>query len=229
MRAGAIVVAAGAGDRLGAAVPKALVPAAGRPLVVWSVDSLVASAGVGPVVVVAPPGYEDAVAAALGSANRVHAVVPGGATRQRSVAAGLAALPDDIDVVLVHDAARPLLTSAIVDRILVALGANDAAIAAVPIPDTLKRAGGGGLVEATVDRSDLWGAQTPQGFRADVIRRIFAEADEAELDSATDCAGMAERRGVAVALVDPGAPNLKVTTPADLALVVALLGGARIA
>lgn len=223
------MVAAGLGERLGGSSPKALVMVAGRPLVAWSVHSLVMSPGVGPVVVVAPPGHEDALAAALGSADRVHAVVAGGVTRQRSVALGLAALPDDIDVVLVHDAARPLVTPAIVERVLAALGTNAAAIAAAPVPDTLKRAGADGLVLATVDRYDLWGAQTPQGFHADVIRRVFAEADDAELDSATDCAGMVERRGVPVALVDPGAPNLKVTTPADLAIAVALLGAARIA
>ena len=95
--------------------------------------------------------------------------------------------------------------------------------------DTLKREDGGGVIHETVDRAGLWGAQTPQAFRAHVMRDVFAGADDAELDAATDCAGMAERRGIAVRLVDTGRPNVKVTVPSDLALVEALLGGARIA
>jgi 2-C-methyl-D-erythritol 4-phosphate cytidylyltransferase len=106
---------------------------------------------------------------------------------------------------------------------------HDAIIAAAPVADTLKRADAQGNVDATVDRAGLWGAQTPQVFRAHVIRSVFATADDAELDSATDCAGMAERRGIGVAMLDPGAPNMKVTTQADLRLVEVLLGSGRIA
>lgn len=229
MGAGAIIVAAGSGERLGHGMPKALVRVAGRPLVTWSALAIAAARGVDHLVVVAPPGDEKGVAAAIGDCVPVHAIVPGGSSRQRSVAAGIAALPDDVDAILVHDAARPLVTSAMVDAVLDAIGGHEGAIAAAPVADTLKREAGDGLVGETVDRGGLWGAQTPQAFRADVIRRVFDDADDAELDAATDCAGMAERRGIAVRLVDTGAPNVKVTVPADLTLVEALLGGARIA
>ena len=201
MRTGAVIVAAGSGDRLGAGVPKAFVRAAGLPLVTWSVRAFEDARDVTAIVIVCPPGQEREMSAAIGTHGMVHAIVPGGSSRQRSVAAGIAALPHDVGAILVHDA--------------------DA--------DTLKRADAQGNVDATVDRAGLWGAQTPQVFRAHVIRSVFASADDAELDSATDCAGMAERRGIGVAMLDPGAPNMKVTTQADLRLVEVLLGSGRIA
>ena len=229
MGAGAIIVAAGSGERLGYGLPKALVRVAGRPLVAWSAAAMAGARGVDTMVVVAPPGDEKGIAAALGESLSVHAIVPGGSSRQRSVAAGIAALPDTVDAILVHDAARPLITSAMVEAVLAGLDSHDGAIAAAPVADTLKRAAADGVIGETVDRAGLWGAQTPQAFRAQVIRDVFADADDAELDAATDCAGMAERRGIAVRLVDTGRPNIKVTVPADLALVEALLGGTRIA
>lgn len=229
MRAGAIIVAAGSGERLGAGMPKAFVRVAGLPLVAWSVRALEAAPSVGPVVVVAPPGAEREMAAAIGRGAQVHAVVPGGSSRQRSVAAGIAALPGDLDAIAVHDAARPLVTPRMVERLVRGLSSADGVIAAAPVADTLKRARPDGTVGATVNRAGLWGAQTPQVFRAATIRSVFAQADDAELDSATDCAGMAERRGIPIALVDPESPNLKVTTPADLRLVEVLLGSGRIA
>jgi 2-C-methyl-D-erythritol 4-phosphate cytidylyltransferase len=227
--AGAIIVAAGSGERLGFGVPKALVRAAGRPLVTWSAEAIAGARGIDAVVIVAPPGDEKGVAAALGESIPIHDIVSGGTSRQRSVAAGLAALPAHLDAILVHDAARPLITRAMVEAVLDGLADYDGAIAAAPVADTLKREGPHGVVGETVDRSGLWGAQTPQAFRAAVIRGVFADADDAELDAATDCAGMAERRGIAVCLVNTGRPNIKVTVPADLALVEALLGGTRIA
>ena len=229
MGAGAIIVAAGSGERLGYGMPKALVRAAGRPLVAWSASAIAGARGVDALVIVAPPDDERGVAAALGEALRIHAIVPGGSSRQRSVAAGILALPHDVDAILVHDAARPLITSAMVEAVLAGLETHEGAIAAAPVADTLKRATTGDQIAETVDRSGLWGAQTPQAFRADVIRRVFDDADDDELDLATDCAGMAERRGIAVRLVDTGLPNMKVTVPADLVLVEALLGGTRIA
>ncbi len=229
MGAGAIIVAAGSGERLGTGLPKALVRAAGRPLVAWCAIALSAARGVDALVIVSPPGEEKAIAAAIGDLVRVHAIVPGGTTRQRSVAAGIAALPTDVDAILVHDAARPLVTPAMVESVLAGLAFHDGAIAAAPVTDTLKREGADGMIDRTIDRVGLWRAQTPQAFRADVIRGMFDEADPIELDTATDCAGMAERRGVMVALVNPHSPNLKVTVPADLALVEVLLAGSRIA
>ncbi len=216
----AVIVAAGSGTRLGADIPKALVPLAGAPLVAWSVRAFAGCAGV---VVTAPPGYETDIADALDDAPVPVWVIPGGATRQRSVAAGLAHVPADATRILVHDAARPLVTPQIVAAIADALADVDGAIAASPLADTLKRAGDGDLIAATIDRAGLWRAETPQGFRADVIRRVFAEADDDTLDTATDCASMAEAAGVPVRLVASPTPNPKVTTPADAVIVAALL------
>lgn len=216
----AVIVAAGSGSRLGAHIPKALVPLAGAPLVAWSVRAFADCDGA---VVTAPAGWEADIADALADAPLPVVVVTGGSTRQRSVAAGLAALPDDATRVLVHDAARPLVTREIVAGVAAALDEVDGAIAATRVADTLKRAGADDLVTATVDRTGLWHAETPQGFRAEVIRRVFAAADDAVLDTATDCASMAQAAGVAVRLVASATPNPKVTTPADAVVVAALL------
>ena len=218
----AIIVAAGAGVRMGAAVPKALMPLAGRPMLAWSLDALRASPRVGTVVVVAPPGLEGEVAAVAGGDV---VVVPGGASRSASVREGLRATPADAAVVLVHDAARPLVSAELVEAVLDGVEGADGAIAAAPAADTLKRAGEGLLIEDTVPRQGLWAAQTPQAFRALALRDAVEEAAAAgTLDTATDCASMVEARGGRVRLVESRTPNLKVTTPADAALAEALLG-----
>ncbi len=228
MRTAAVIVAAGSGERLGARLPKALVPVAGLPMVTWSARALAEAPEVECIVIACPPGGEDDMAAAVAGHAQVHAIVPGGTSRQRSVAAALTAVPDDVEAILVHDAARPLITPALVSRLIAQLRSAPSVIAATPVADTLKRAGASDRVEATVDRAGLWGAQTPQAFRAETLRWVFADADDAELGSATDCAGMAERRDVQVLLHDPESPNFKVTTPADLRLAEVLLGTGRI-
>lgn len=225
MKAAAVVVAAGMGVRMGAGVPKALMPLCGRPLVAWAVDALDACPGVEAIVVVAPPGHEEEMRAAAGGSAKLVAVVPGGSTRSRSVAIGLAALPA-CEVVAVHDAARPLATAEGIARVIAAVEGADGAIAAAPLADTVKREDAGAIA-ATVDRAGLWLAQTPQAFRHAVLAEAFAAADAAALDAATDCAWLVERAGGRVRLVDLGAPNLKVTTPADVALAEALLGAAH--
>ena len=217
----AIVVAAGAGVRMGAEVPKALMPLAGRPMLAWSLDALRASPRVGAVVVVAPAGLEREIAAVAGPGATV---VPGGASRGASVREGLRAAPADAAVVLVHDAARPLVSAALVEAVLDGVEGADGAIAAAPAADTLKRAGEGLVIEGTVPRQGLWAAQTPQAFRALALRdAVEAAAADGSLDAATDCASMVEARGGRVRLVESRRPNLKVTTPADAALAEALL------
>ncbi|HTI32589.1 MAG TPA: 2-C-methyl-D-erythritol 4-phosphate cytidylyltransferase [Miltoncostaea sp.] len=217
----AIVVAAGAGVRMGAAVPKALMPLAGRPMLAWSLDALRACARVEAVVIVAPPGLEAQVGEVAGDAATV---VPGGDSRAESVREGLRAAPAGAALVLVHDAARPLLTTALVDAVLDGVEGADGAIAAAPAADTLKRAGEGSLIEGTVPRQGLWGAQTPQAFHLHVLAAAVEAADEeGRLAAATDCASLLEARGGRVRLVESRAPNLKVTTPADAALAEALL------
>lgn len=217
-----MLAAAGSGQRLGAGGPKALVEVGGRPLIAWSLAALAAAASIRGVVVAAPPGHEDAMRELAPGA----AVIAGGATRAESVSLALDAVEGD--AVAVHDAARPLLTAELVDRLLSRLWGSGAecVIAAAPIADTIKRAGEGGAVARTVSRDGLWGAQTPQVFRVDALRAAQASAREAgELEAATDEAALIERAGGTVLLEPSGGPNLKVTDPGDLAVAEALLKG----
>jgi 2-C-methyl-D-erythritol 4-phosphate cytidylyltransferase len=219
----AILVAAGSGVRMGGAVPKALTPLAGRPMLAWSLDAL---SGTGAVVVVAPPGHVAQAAAIVHERCPGAAVIEGGPSRAESVAAGLAAIPGEAEVVLVHDAARPLLTPEIVGAVVAGLAGADGAIAARPVADSLKRArrGDDPVIATTVDRASLWAAETPQAFRAPALRRALAAARaEGRLATATDCASLVEAAGGRVRLVLTPGPNLKVTTPADLALAEHLL------
>ncbi len=228
----AVIAAAGSGERLGAGGPKAFVPLAGRPLVEWSIAAMRA-AGVRSIVVACPPGHVHD----LGGHDLV--VVDGGATRAQSVANALAAVGTEL--VAIHDAARPLVTPELIEGVVATLVADpeaDGAIAATPVTDTIKRVGAkpparGSLVahglnkeprevEATVDRSGLWAAQTPQVFRVAALRRAL-EADSAQVETATDEAMLIEAAGGRV-LIHPSLPeNLKVTTPRDLRLAELLL------
>ncbi len=218
----AIIVAAGSGSRLGADRPKALVDLAGAPLVAWSARAF---RGCRSIVIAAPPGHEEDVAHALEALDLPPTmVVTGGATRQHSVRIALERIPPEAERILVHDAARPLVTPRIVRAVRDALDTEVGAIAASPVADTLKRATEDEhVVSGTVDRAGLWRAETPQGFRADAMRAVFAAADDATLAAATDCASMMERAGHRIRLVDSVTPNLKVTTTADAVVVAALL------
>jgi 2-C-methyl-D-erythritol 4-phosphate cytidylyltransferase len=224
----AILVAAGAGVRMGAGRPKALIPLAGRPMLAWSLDALERSARIDGIVVVVPDGAVDEARAALGPRAAAWTIMPGGDSRAASVRAGLGAAPHELERVLVHDAARPLLRAELVGAVLDGLEGADGAIAAAPVADTLKRVGDDLLVTGTVRREGLWGAQTPQAFAAAPLRRAVEGAAAAgRLHEATDCASLVEAAGGRVRIVPSGAPNLKVTTPADLAVAEALLAGAR--
>jgi 2-C-methyl-D-erythritol 4-phosphate cytidylyltransferase len=214
----ALIVAAGRGERLGSSAPKALVALSGRPMLEWSVAALHAADGIGAIVVALPGEALDAAPAGC-------VAVAGGAERSHSVRAALAAAPQDAGVVLVHDAARPLLTPGLVDRCLRALeedGGWDAAIAAAPVTDTVKRAPDGLRVTETLVRSELWAVQTPQVFRRAALERALDRPD-AELAAATDDAMLVERDGGRVRVVESPAENLKVTTPVDLRLAELLL------
>lgn len=169
------------------------------------------------IVLVVPEGWEEPATLLADDlvAGKVAAAVTGGSTRAASVAAGLGAVPDEADLILVHDAARPFATPELVSRVLEALGHADGAVPGVPVTDTVKRVSGGLVVE-TPDRSQLVAVQTPQGFRADVLRRAHAQTVEV-LAAATDCASLVEAAGGTVAVVEGDPANLKVTTPADLA------------
>jgi 2-C-methyl-D-erythritol 4-phosphate cytidylyltransferase len=218
----AVIVAAGRGDRLGLDRPKAFAKLKGRPLLAESLERLEASEWVEAIVLVAPPEWEEPsilVAEEIG-AGKVTACVPGGETRADSVRAGVAEVESDALVVLVHDAARPVLPEEVVERVLAPLGEGwDGAIPALPVADTLKRAAEDGSVIETVDRVGLHAVQTPQAFLAPVLR----EALGGDLGDASDCATLVERGGGRVRVVEGDRRLLKVTTPADLAFVETLL------
>ncbi len=174
----AIVPAAGSGQRLGGPGPKALLPLGGVPMLVHAVRELSAAASVSLVVVAAPPDRVEETGRLLAGshAGAELSVVAGGATRVASVRAALDVLPPDVDVVLVHDAARPLAPSSLADAVVAAVHAGaDAVVPGVPVPDTVKRVEGD-VVTSTVDRSDLRAVQTPQGFRRDVLDRAHRAA-----------------------------------------------------
>jgi 2-C-methyl-D-erythritol 4-phosphate cytidylyltransferase len=220
----ALVVAAGAGARLGIDRPKAFAPLGGRPLLAESLERLDACPWIDAIVVAAPPGWEEPAILLSEelATTKVVACVTGGSTRAESVRAALEEAADEALVVVVHDAARPLVDDAVVERVLEPLSQGyDGAVPGLPVSDTLKRVAGGAVVE-TLPRGDLVRVQTPQAFLAGSLRRAFV----GDLAPATDCASLVERAGGRVAVVD-GDPRLaKVTTPADLALVGTLLGAA---
>lgn len=221
---GAIIVAAGRSERMDG-VDKLwieLADASGRsrPLIAYSISAFAGCPAVQRIVIVTT---DDAVDRARSLARdegweRVCAVVPGGARRQDSVRAGLAALPDAAWV-LVHDAARPLVTAALIERSLAEARETGAACCAIAVPDTVKERDERGFAARTLDRSRLWLAQTPQTFR----RGLLADAHRQAAGDATDDAALVEALGVQVRLCRGSARNLKVTSPEDLAIVQALL------
>jgi 2-C-methyl-D-erythritol 4-phosphate cytidylyltransferase len=223
MSVAALVVAAGRGERLGQTIPKAFVPLLGKPLLVRSLEAMAAVAELQRVVVVVPPDELERFAA-LELPGPVEAV-PGGAERQDSVAAGLAALPASIEWVAVHDAARALVAPRDVTRAIAAARETGAALLAVPARDTIKRVRDGAVVE-TPARDHCWAAQTPQVFRAELLREALAAA-RAEGLVATDDAQLVERLGVTVRVVEGDPRNIKITLPEDLATAEAWLRAAQ--
>ena len=221
----AIVVAAGEGHRLGAGGPKAFVLLAGRALFLHSVERLAGIPGLLEQVLVVPPGTAGRVQEEWGSEwrrLRVSRVVEGGKRRQDSVAAGFAAVSKKAEIVLIHDAARPLVRTADAVRVVEAAERDGAALLAVPLADTLKREGPAGRVAETLERRGLWQAQTPQGFRRGTYAAALERAMHLRIE-VTDDAAMVERAGGTVTLVEGDPSNAKITTPADLAAAEALL------
>ena len=216
----AVLVAAGRGERLGEDRPKAFVRLGELPLLAESLRRLDESEWIDSVVVVAPPEWEEPailLAEEIG-ASKVSACVTGGATRTESVRAGVADVPDDAAVILVHDAARPLLPPEVVPRLLDALGEGfDGALPGLPVADTVKRVHDGAVAE-TLRRDDLVAVQTPQAFVAAVLRAALASGEEG-----TDCASLVEAAGGRVKVVAGDERLLKITTRADLERVAAWL------
>ena len=229
MRADAIVVAAGRSTRMGG-VDKLATEVGGRPLLAWTLDALAAAPEVARLVVVTADERLAEVAGAAWLPAKVIDVVAGGARRQESVHAGFLALdrddPDAAGVVLVHDAARPLIDPALVASVADATARYGAAIPIVPVAETLKRIDGGRVV-GTVDRDGLGSAQTPQGARRDLFRAAWGRFPADGPDTFTDEAALLEAAGILVHVVAGDPDNLKVTLPADLRRAAGVLTGVR--
>ena len=219
----ALIVAAGSGQRLGAGGPKALVELSGRPLYAWSVDAFRRATRIDRIFVAVPPGQ-------AGQFEEPGIItVEGGETRSHSVANGLAAITADGDpgMVVVHDAARPLVSPALIDGAVIVLDSDPvlhALIAAAPMTDTVKRLGEDGIVVETLDRSELVSVQTPQVFRIPNLQAAIAAGD---LSAATDDASLVEAVGGSVGVIESPSGNIKVTVPADLELAALLLERSR--
>lgn len=222
-RAGAIILAAGVGRRLGADIPKAFLPIGERTILSVATAAAGACPLVGDVVIAVPPGYEELAREQVARTGASTVVVTGGTTRRASVHAALMALPD-VEVVAVHDAARPFASPDLFTSVIEAVvDGVDGAIPLVPIADTVKRIDGERVV-ATLDRDELGLAQTPQAFRF-VALRLAHERAEASGEDATDDAKLVEREGVVV-VVRGDPDNVKITTMRDLALAQIRMGGA---
>jgi 2-C-methyl-D-erythritol 4-phosphate cytidylyltransferase len=217
----AVLAAAGSGERLGADRPKAFVRFGDLPLLAESLRRLDDSDWVDSIVVAAPPGWEEPailLAEELGC-SKVSSCITGGATRAESVQLGLREVPEDAAVVLVHDAARPFLEEAVIERVLAALNEGwDGAVPALHVPDTVKRVEGERVVE-TLNREQLRAVQTPQAFVASVLRSAY----EGDVAGASDCASLVEARGGRVKVVEGDPRLVKITDAADLERVAALL------
>ena len=223
----AIIVSAGQGARFGDdGVPKTFRPLAGVPMFVHSVRAFEAVPSIAGIVLVVIENwleYAMEISMREGTRSTVE-ITPGGETRRASVRAGLARVPAECERVVVHDAARPLVTVQLIEASLAGLKDADGAICAVPLADTLKRAPNA-VVEETVAREELWRAQTPQAFTAQVLRDAHARTDDAD---ATDDATLVEAAGGRVVIVPGDERNIKITTPADLELAEALMQGTRV-
>jgi 2-C-methyl-D-erythritol 4-phosphate cytidylyltransferase len=215
----AVLAAAGRGERLEADRPKAFAALRGRPLLAESLERLEASGWIESIVVVAPPGWEEPVillAEELGC-GKVVASVAGGETRGESVRIGVAEVSEDAAVIVVHDAARPLVTDEVIERVVTPLSQGwDGAVPGLPVVDTVKRVAEDGAVVETLARGELVTVQTPQAFVASALRDALASNSVGE---ATDCASLVEAKGGRVKIVAGDLQLRKVTTPEDIALV----------
>jgi 2-C-methyl-D-erythritol 4-phosphate cytidylyltransferase len=225
VRAEAIIVAGGAGKRLNSKVPKAFVMLKGRPLISYSLKVLNAHKDIDGIVLVGVKDHLKGFDRIARKFKKVHAVVAGGLKRSDSVKCGLRALSPDCTVVLVHDAARPFIDHAMIDRLIASLKKAKAAIVGVPVKFTVKKVDRKDLlIQDTPSRDLLWEAQTPQGFHKDILAKAHAKKFNEE---ATDDAVLVERMGGKVRMVMGSYRNIKVTTPEDVILAKQLLMGTR--
>jgi 2-C-methyl-D-erythritol 4-phosphate cytidylyltransferase len=224
MQVNAIIVAAGEGKRMGAGAPKPLLPLAGKAILLRTLEAFAASS-VGKAIIVVSEPERSKFQRLLGAAKlgRLEWTLQnGGARRQDSVACGLAAVDSDCEIVVVHDAVRPLVAPGLIDRCVDAAAKEGAAVAGVPVADTIKLVSRARTIESTPPRDALWAIQTPQAFRLSLLREAHRRA-AAERVEVTDDAMLVERLGEKVVVVEGERRNLKITTPEDLAAAEALL------
>lgn len=219
-----MVPAAGSGARFGGETPKQFLPLAGVSVLRRSLLAAASAPEIGAIVIAAPEGLIARAREEARGIDKVAGVVAGGATRVHSVANALAALGSEPEVVVVHDAARPLAPAAVFSRTIAAARANGGAITGVPLHDTVKRAGADLRVQETVARDGLWRIQTPQAFRTELLRRAHREAQEKGWE-ATDDAALVEKVGGTVVVVEGDTMSFKITNPEDFALAERLLRG----
>jgi 2-C-methyl-D-erythritol 4-phosphate cytidylyltransferase len=227
LTATAVIAAAGSGERLGAGGPKAFVELAGRPMLAWSLTAFAAADPIGGIVVAAPRRGEARVQEIADAEGVEVSVLPGGEYRSQSVMNALETV--DTEMVVVHDAARPLVRAELIEEIVRRLTANTdmtGVVAAAPVTDTIKEASISRRVLRTPERSRLWAVQTPQAFLTEALRQAFAEHADS-LASATDDAMLVERSGGDVLIHDASPENMKITTPFDFRVAEMLLADRR--
>lgn len=226
MKAAAVIVAGGKSIRFGGETPKQFVRVGGRMLLAWTIDKFEVASSIASIVVVVPSDAVEEIRDMVSHEKytKVSAVTSGGETRSQSVLAGLRGISGGDGLVAIHDGARPLVSPTDIDRVVSAAGAGDAAILAIPASDAIKKTANG-VIRATVDRDNLYYAQTPQVFELKVIRNAHEMRGE---QSFADDAALVEEQGVRVRVIEPTHPNIKVTRPEDLLLIEHLLiGGGR--
>jgi 2-C-methyl-D-erythritol 4-phosphate cytidylyltransferase len=223
LKASAIIVAAGSGVRLGSNLPKAFVKIAGRTMLSHSLATVRQINSIEELVITVPEGFENAARAEVAAAGLSIPVkiTVGGIERQDSVRIAIELTSAESDLVIVHDAARPLATAEVFEACLTAASRAGAAIAAIPVSDTLKRVADS-TITATIARAGLWQAQTPQAFRRAALVAAHQRAVREKI-AATDDADLVERTGSRVEVVEASTTNIKITTPADLAIVEAII------
>ena len=219
-RCGAVIVAAGSASRMGG-IDKVMAALGGEPMIARTVRAFQQCGAIADIVIVTRPDLIRPISALCVQMDKVRMVVAGGQSRQESVALGLNALPKGVELAAVHDGARPLVTDAVIDRIVRAANSYGAAAPAVPVKDTIKVVRGG-LVTETPDRASLQAVQTPQVFDFDLLRGALKKAAEENAAVTDDCSAV-ERLGMAVKIVEGDERNLKVTTPMDLKIAELLL------
>jgi 2-C-methyl-D-erythritol 4-phosphate cytidylyltransferase len=227
MKAWAIIAAAGIGKRMGSDRPKQYLKLGGRPMVCHTLERFREASSIESVVVVVEPGREGAFRKDIIEAHGFPGewkVVGGGTVRQESVANGLAAVPPDCDVIVVHDGVRPFILPSVIDESVKLAAKDGACIVATPINETIKSVDEHGVIDFTVDRSVMWGAKTPQSFKLSVLREAMDKAREDNFFG-TDESSLVERLGINVRVLEGDDRNIKITTPSDLKVAEAILGG----